>query len=972
VVKILGGIVLVLIVAVVAVGFAAEGIVNRQKDKALADLSAKLGRPVTAGKIAFSLVRGRFELSDVAIGRDPGLPEEPDPAFSLGHAEVDVKLWPLIRSMGKDAAVQAIVVERLAVAVVRLPDGELNWQKVAEKMGPSEPETESKPMDPEVQAKVRAAEVEKVRIDDVSLQFIDLENKGAKVAITDLDIALDNVSLHAPFALKITAAILSQAKNFDLDAHFATAPDTAGAIAPPPLERATIKLAPTALAPLAPFLDALAKPSKAGAKAKAVAARKTDDADVGLRQMTDGLLAMDLNLQAGAAVPGGSGPTNFRGFVELAGLKFAGGEKFDARLDSDITAQVPGGTPETVEIKKFSARFGDMGIDAQGKLSDLSGAPQVDGFTVESHALDFTRLHTFYPPLDKSAGAQLRGPFSLRARGSASEGRQKLIATLDLTPASIEVPGQFRKAAGTALTVDVTVAARPNLIEVERAALTLAALTIKASATVRSQGTGPKARRSFEAAADVPPVAVRDLVAVFAPKQLADVPAVRFGATVQAKGTVGEDETIDVKVPQFSLVGGKSDLQGSLALANLKAPRLNLNARSKVLDIDDFLPPSAKSTAPAKAAPEKAKTAAPEPLQPQVQAMEGVIKLVVDRGRAAEIDYQKLNADLAIKDGRLSARTLEVDTFNGHFSGAGTELPLADPKAGFHARGEMSNLDISAVLARFAAERNFMTGRLFGKLDLSGAGTLPEQLKKTLEGKLSGRVENAELLTTSLLAPIATTLEKATGVPLVTKYVAGAKDRIAKLKDRRLEKLGGQLHFADGAMELVKPLEASTPSGPLSITGKVALGGEADMTAQLALAPAIANALVGGKARFDAPLPIALRIEGPITSPRIRPADPTALIKAFATALARSEGGRLVNEKVQQVIADPRVQKAQAQANEAKERANAEAQRAQQAAAQKATEARQEADRRAQQAKDEAARKAKEAAGRGLRGILGR
>jgi hypothetical protein len=109
-----------------------------------------------------------------------------------------------------------------------------------------------------------------------------------------------------------------------------------------------------------------------------------------------------------------------------------------------------------------------------------------------------------------------------------------------------------------------------------------------------------------------------------------------------------------------------------------------------------------------------------------------------------------------------------------------------------------------------------------------------------------------------------------------------------------------------------------------------------------------------------------------VTNPRFRPADPAALIKVFATALAKGEGGRVVTEKVQQVIADPRVQKAKLEAEQAQARANAEAQRAQQEAAQKAEQVRQEADRRAQAAKDEAARKAKEAAGKGLRGILGR
>ena len=318
VLKILGGLVALLLVAVVGAGFAAESIINSQKDKALQKLSQDLGRPVTAGKIGFSLLSGRFELNEIAIGRDPAIPEEPDPAFSLGLARVNVKLWPLIRSMGKDAAVQEITVERLAVAVVRLPDGELNWQKVAARMGEKPPE-ESKPLDPEVQAKIRAALIEKIRIDDVAVKFIDLENKGATVGISDLDVALDNVSLHGPFALKVTAGILAPTKNFDLNAHFGTAPDVPGTIAPPPLLDATVKLSPTPLAPLAPFLDAL---TKGDAKAKAKSKGKPAPAnDIGLREITDGQLAMDLALAAGAAVPGGEGPTTLRGLSRPGGAQ---------------------------------------------------------------------------------------------------------------------------------------------------------------------------------------------------------------------------------------------------------------------------------------------------------------------------------------------------------------------------------------------------------------------------------------------------------------------------------------------------------------------------------------------------------------------------------------------------------------------------------------------------------------------------
>jgi AsmA protein len=983
--KILGILVGLVVLTVVVAVFAAESLINSRKDEVLAQVSKQMGRPVTAGKIGFSLLGGQFELNDVVIHRDPSLPDEPEPALSLGLARVNVKLWPIITSGGRKAAVQAITVDKLNVAVVRLPDGELNWQKVAARMA-TEPEKEKKPLDQETIDLVRNAVIEKIRMDDIAVRFIDLENKGATVAINDLDVALDNVSLNQAFALKVTAGVLSDAKNFDLDAKFAKAPEAAGEIPPPRLEQASISLQPTPLAPLAPFLDALTKKSSGASSGQPVAKQKAKPAPFDLREITEGKLAMKLDVGAGSAIPGGQGPTKLQGFVALDGLKFTGGEKFNARLDSDLVAVAPEGVAETVDIKNFTVKLGEMAIEARGKLSGLAAeAPQVDGFFVQSQGLDFSRLHAFYPAMDKTAGAVLRGPFSINARGSASEGRQRLVSEVNLTPASIEVPGQFSKPAGTALTLTTEVAATPNLIELRRAALNFAKLTLEASGTLRQQGKGKNAQQSFTATANVPPVAVRDLVAIFAPKQLADTPAVNFGAKIEAAGTVGKDETIKVNVPRFSLTGGKSDLTGALTLENPTAPKISFDGRSKYLDVDDFMPPSAKAKEKAgKGKNADATKTGKEPPPPILDKIDGTVKLVVDKGRAAEIDYNALKADLSVKNGRLSARALEVDTFGGHFSGAGTELPLADPEAGFVARGDVSNLDIGAVLGRFAAERNFMTGRLFAKIDLKGAGTLPDELKKTLEGRLGGRVENAELATGNLLAPIAAALERAEATPVLAGSIRTMKDRVNALKDRRLGKLGGAVLFDEGAMSLAKPLEANTPSGPLSLSGKMTLGGEFDMTGTLSLKPELATSLTGGKAKFDAPVPIALRVEGPIGSPRFRPADPVALGRVFVTALARGQGGRLIDEKLKQAGVDTEaLQKARAQADaaraqaeqqaaQAKAQAAAEAERARQQAAQRADQARQEAEQRAQKAKEEAERKAKEAGGRALRGILGR
>jgi hypothetical protein len=182
--------------------------------------------------------------------------------------------------------------------------------------------------------------------------------------------------------------------------------------------------------------------------------------------------------------------------------------------------------------------------------------------------------------------------------------------------------------------------------------------------------------------------------------------------------------------------------------------------------------------------------------------------------------------------------------------------------------------------------------------------------------------------------------------------VRGATERASLLRDRRLRDLAGALRFNEGAMEITTPLKAQTPSGPLSLAGRVTLEGQADLNAELTLSPEVATALLGGRARFDAPVPVQLRIEGPLRKPRIRPHQPAQLARVLLAALAKSAAGEAVRAK----------------ANEVTQRANEEAQQQAARATEAAAETRKAAEERARQE----AEKAREAAGRKLRGILGR
>ncbi len=239
-----------------------------------------------------------------------------------------------------------------------------------------------------------------------------------------------------------------------------------------------------------------------------------------------------------------------------------------------------------------------------------------------------------------------------------------------------------------------------------------------------------------------------------------------------------------------------------------------------------------------------------------LQKLDGVAKLTVDRGRAAELDYSNLKADLAVKKGRLAARALEVDALGGHFSGAGSEFPLVEKNGLVVARGEVRRMDVAQALATFADKRNLLAGKLSAKIDVTGKGTAPDLIKQTLNGELSGSLEDGKFLPVSLLEPVAATLmDAADKFPSLGKSIRATAERATILTDKHLRDLKGALAFARGAAQTVKPLQAITPGGPVSVDGKIDLDGLFNMLAKLQLKPEVATALTGGKVRFDQPIP---------------------------------------------------------------------------------------------------------------------
>jgi hypothetical protein len=858
----IGVIAIAAVIALVVLGgsFVAQRWANARKEQAVTELANKLGRPVKAGAVRIAFLPGfKIDVDHVEVGADPNRPGDL-PALRLERAQVRIGLLRAIATLGRHVTVKDLAVDKLAAQVVRYQDGTLNWQQIAERLKSDEP---SKPLSPSLRERLRGLRVKSARVEDAEVHFVD-QSRGATadVRIADLDVAAQDVRLDAPFTAQLTAAVQSQAKNLNVDARFGAAPETPEGIAAPPLERLAVKLGKVNLAPLAPFL--------AGP----------------LAELDEGTLSADLEMDLGAAAPGGHGPTIARGGAYLAGARLAKGERFDASLQSDVTADVPGGN---VDVRKLKIAVGDMAVEAGGKLLNLTGTPRFDRFGLTSHGLDFDTLRRYYPSLTRDAGVVLGGPFTLAAKAAAEGEVQRFSARADLTRASLEVPGSMRKPAGTPLVLEANGRAEGQTIRCDKATITMGDARLVADGVLRTAG------RSFQANAQADPFPVRSLVALLAPGAVEGLPDVHFGGRARAQGRLGHPDTIKVEMPSFTASSGPSQIAGSLTLANLDRPQVTLEGKSRFLDVDDFLPksrPDAKTSkkTDGEVSRGQGKNKATEPL---LARAEGRAHVQVDRGRASGIDYQGLRADLQLERGRVKAHQLEVQALGGRFSGAGSELPLLGGDEPFALKGTIAAMDIAAILSRFAPDTKVLLGALSADIDLSGRGTRPSDLQKTLTGTLSGGVANAEFLPTSLLEPVTRALAHAVKLPPLAKALGGSDAPV--LRERHLGDLAGVVRFASGAMELVKPIQAHAPFGTLQLGGRIGLDARADLTGTLALPPDVVATLAAGKLSLDAPLPLKLHVTGPLRSPRIAPTELDAAAKALAAGFIRGAAGEALS-----------------------------------------------------------------------------
>jgi AsmA protein len=397
----------VLLVALVAGALLlldSQAVATRVASAILPAASKALGREVTLSGARLRLVPETFvRLEGLTVAGREGEP----PLVASEALQVELRLWPLLRSIGKDVEVTSIVLQRPTVNLVRGADGVWNYEGLGGAAGepppagtppPAPAPAPAPPPDagPPPQVAIRAVEVK-----GAAIRVVDRAGgqESVGVALEKLDVALQNVGVGLPFAARIATALASAEQNLFLDLQVARLP---GAIPARPEDWPRVQGAfKLAALPLERF-RALLPPSASFVRG--------------------GTASLEAQVSTRA-----DGAYQVEGAGQLASLKLRG-QPASGRFRA--TATWAPLRPDAATL-----RFSDLGV--QGPGVDLSGHALVEtrplraSFVVTGPLLDLDAVMGVLPPSEATAPAEpapekdaplLPAPFRRQVQAASARG----------------------------------------------------------------------------------------------------------------------------------------------------------------------------------------------------------------------------------------------------------------------------------------------------------------------------------------------------------------------------------------------------------------------------------------------------------------------------------------------------------------------------------------------------------------------
>ena len=336
-------------------------------------------------------------------------------------------------------------------------------------------------------------------------------------------------------------------------------------------------------------------------------------------------------------------------------------------------------------------------------------------------------------------------------------------------------------------------------------------------------------------------------------------------ATVRSlSGRSGQSSfTLDATVERPLAIGAKPD---SIPPANV-----DFSLASPNLDLGELLPPTPGPT-----------------LLPNAR---GAGRVSIAHLKQKQLDVRNVNAHVTFDPHNLEVPDFALDGYGGRVSG-NAKFDLHHPASpGFAVKATVDSVQADALLSAWTPAKNLLNGALSTTLDLSGAGSAPQQVLRTLTAVGLANLTQGELGPTPALQAIA----KLTGVPSFEKL----SFREMKLP---FEVRNGQIAMKD--------LNIHSSGSDWKAVGLMGFDGKLDYTVstlvpadQVARLGADAARAAGALADPQGRLHMSFRVTGNAKNPRVE-LDANALRADLAGKLQNALGdqGKRIEQQLHQAL----------------------------------------------------------------------
>jgi uncharacterized protein involved in outer membrane biogenesis len=226
-----------------------------------------------------------------------------------------------------------------------------------------------------------------------------------------------------------------------------------------------------------------------------------------------------------------------------------------------------------------------------------------------------------------------------------------------------------------------------------------------------------------------------------------------------------------------------------------EVPDINLAVKSKSIALDSLLPAApagAKSQEPGGGKDKTGKTAGkdetgkePEPMNLKLKAN---VSVDIDKITYKGISITNFTSRYELKDNVLTIPYLKGNTLSGAFALKGA-VDLAQKGYRYGMNMDLNGVKVEEIINAFAPKaRDTLFGALSGKAAITGAGTLPVNVKRNLKGKGEFTIKNGTLKNAELAAGLLTIL--------------GLRD----MKEIPIDKADSRFAIAGGVVNLISQL----------------------------------------------------------------------------------------------------------------------------------------------------------------------